>query len=403
MNSDTRDRDGIVVINAGSSSVKFAVYASQGRDSLQQTCRGEIEGLSIAPHFLAKNASGAVLADRRWKKGEKAGLHDLLKTLIEWIEGHLGGGRLVAAGHRIALGGLEHSAPVKIDSAELDRLRALIPLAPLHQPHNLEPIEILRKLHPALPQVACFDTAFHRTMPEVAELYGLPRRLIEAGARRYGFHGLSYEYIASVLPKTDGKAAAGRTVVAHLGNGASMCAMMGGRSVATTMGFSPLSGLVMGTRPGELDPGILLWLLRDQGMDADRIEAMLYRESGLAGVSGVSSDMRALLASDDPHAREAVDLFVYRICRELGSLTAALQGLDALVFTGGIGENAAPVRAAVCRQSAWLGITLDETANARGGPRISTPGSSASVWVIRTDEEMTIARHTAATILAQPE
>jgi len=403
MSSATAHKDGIVVINAGSSSVKFAVYAAGGRDSLEQTARGEIEGLGLAPHFLATDGSGAVLAEKRWKKGDKAGLHDLLKTLIEWIEDHLGPGRLAAAGHRVALGGLGHSAPVRIDGAEMEKLRALVPLAPLHQPHNLEPIGILKKLHPGLPQVACFDTAFHRTMPKVAELYGLPRRLIDAGAQRYGFHGLSYEYIASVLPKTDQKAASGRTVVAHLGSGASMCAMAAGRSVATTMGFSPLSGILMGTRPGELDPGIVIWLLRERGMDVDQVESMLYRESGLAGVSGVSSDMRALLASDDPRARQAIDLFVYRIGRELASLAAALQGLDALVFTGGIGENAAPVRAAVCRQSAWLGIALDEAANARGGPRISTPDSRVSVWVIPTDEEMTIARHTAAIVLAQPE
>jgi acetate kinase len=246
--------------------------------------------------------------------------------------------------------------------------------------------------------VACFDTAFHRTMPEVADLYGLPRPLIEAGARRYGFHGLSYEYIAGVLPGIDGKAAAGRTVVAHLGSGASMCALLGGRSVATTMGFSPLSGLVMGTRPGELDPGIVIWLLRERGMDVQHVESMLYGDSGLMGVSGVSSDMRVLLESEDPRAKEAVDLFVYRVCRELGSLAAALKGLDALVFTAGIGENAAPVRAAVCRQSAWLGIALDEAANARGGPRVSAAESAVTVWVVPTDEEMTIARHTAAII-----
>ena len=393
--------DHIVVINAGSSSVKFALYAARDDRSPDEIARGEIEGIGTAPHFFAKDKSGALLAEKRWEAGGRAGLHELLKTLIDWIERHLGPGRLIAAGHRVALGGLEHSKPVRIDAAVLEKLRALVPLAPLHQPHNLEPIEILGRLHPALPQVACFDTAFHRTMPTVADLYGLPRPLIEAGARRYGFHGLSYEYIAGVLPGIDPKAAAGRTVVAHLGSGASMCALLGGRSVATTMGFSPLSGLVMGTRPGELDPGIVIWLLRERGMDVRRVEAMLYRDSGLMGVSGVSSDMRVLLESENPRAKEAVDLFVYRVCRELGSLAAALEGLDALVFTAGIGENAAAVRAAVCRQSAWLGIALDEAANARGGPRISAADSAVNVWVVPTDEEMTIARHTAAIIASQ--
>ena len=268
------------------------------------------------------------------------------------------------------------------------------PLMPVHQPHNLEPIEALAKLDPDLPQVACFDTSFHRTMPEVAQLYGLPRRLTDEGARRYGFHGLSYEYIASILPKLDQAAARGRTVVAHLGSGASMCAMVGGRSVATTMGFGPLSGLVMGTRPGELDPGILLWLMQAKGMDEKTIESMLYHDCGLKGVSGISGDMRDLLASDDPHAKQAIDLFVYRICWELGALAAAAGGLDAMVFTAGIGENAAPIRAAVCHQSAWLGIELDPEANKRGAERISSASSSVSVWVIPTDEERMIARHT---------
>lgn len=400
MTATRSSSDGIVVINAGSSSVKFALYAARDKGKVEEISRGEIENLGDAPHFFAKDASGAILAEKRWKKGEATGLHELLKTLIEWIGSHLGSGRLIAAGHRVALGGLGHSAPARVDSALLKKLRALVPLAPLHLPHNLEPIEIFAKLHPSLPQVTCFDTAFHRTMPKVAELYGLPRRLTEAGARRYGFHGLSYEYIVSRLPEVDPKAAAGRTVIAHLGSGSSMCAVHAGRSVATTMGFSPLSGLVMGTRPGELDAGIVLWLLREQGMNADAIEAMLYHDSGLAGVSGIGSDMRTLLASDDPNARQAVDLFVYRICYELGGLSAALQGLDALVFTAGIGENASEVRAVACRQSAWLGIELDEAANERGGPKISTSGSKVSVWVIPTDEEMVIARHTAALVLS---
>jgi acetate kinase len=393
-------KGGILVLNAGSSSLKFALYQAGPAESLRLSSRGEIERIGAEPHFVVTDASGKVLAEQNWEAEKSVGVHDLLQVLMGWIESHFGAGHLVAAGHRVALGGLEHSGPMLLTDAVIDRLRRLVPLAPLHQPHNLDPIEALWKFHPAMPQVACFDTAFHRTMPPVAELYGLPRSLTEAGARRYGFHGLSYEYIAGELPMIDAEAAVGRTVVAHLGSGASMCALAGGRSVATTMGFSPLSGLVMGTRPGELDPGVLFWLMREKNLSWDEIESKLYCDSGLLGVSGISGDMRVLLASTDQHAREAVDLFVYRICRELGSLAAALNGLDALVFTGGIGEHAAPIRAAVCRQCAWLGIAIDETANQRGGPMLNTTNSQVKVWVVPTDEELMIARHTAAIVLA---
>jgi acetate kinase len=382
----------VLVLNAGSSSVKFAVY-SAGDDGLR-LAHGEIEGIGTTPRFHARDGDGTEMAAPAI--GSKLSVHELMAALIGWIEHHFGAGTIVAAGHRVVLGGLEHTAPVLIDPGVLERLRALIPLAPVHQPRNLEPIEALAKLNPDMPQVACFDTAFHRTMPEVAELYGLPRRLTEGGGRRYGFHGLSYEYIAGVLPKLDERAAKGRTVVAHLGSGASMCALVRGRSVATTMGFSPLSGLVMGTRPGELDPGLLLWLMQAKRMTLKEVEMMLYQECGLKGVSGLSGDMRDLLASNDPHAKQAVDLFVYRISWELGALTAAAGGLDALVFTGGIGENAGAVREAVCRRSAWLGIELDAAANTRGDKRISTAASSIAVWVIPTDEERMIARHTSA-------
>ena len=279
-------------------------------------------------------------------------------------------------------------------------LCALVPLAPLHQARNLEPIEILAKRYPGLPQVACFDTAFHRTVPHVAELYGLPRDLSQAGARRYGFHGLSYGFIAGVLAELSPAAAAGRTVVAHLGSGASRCTLANGRSIATTMGSSPLSGIMMGARPGDVDPGIILWLMMERGLDPKQVETMLYHDCGLLGVSGISSDMRALLASGDPRAKEAIDPFVYRIVRELGSLAAAAGGLDAVVFTAGIGENSAAIRADVCRDAAWLGVELDGAANARGGPKISAPGSAIAAWVIATDEEMMIARHTAALLAA---
>ena len=389
---------GVMVINAGSSSIKFALYVLNGGKPITATARGEIEQIATEPHFVAKDASGKLMAERRWDSTARVDLDELLQVLVDWIGSHLGAERLIAAGHRVALGGLEHTEPLWVDRALIDRLRTLVPLAPLHQPRNLEPIEILRKLYPNLQQVACFDTAFHRTVPRVAELYGLPRNLTEAGGRRYGFHGLSYEYIAGALRNVEPAAAAGRVVVAHLGSGASMCAMVRGRSIATTMGFSPLSGIMMGTRPGDLDPGLLLWLINERGMSATQVETMLYGECGLLGVSGISSDMRVLLQTADPRAKEAIDLFVYRIVRELGSLAAAAGGLDTLVFTGGIGENAAAVRAAVLQGANWLGIELDEAANDRGGPKISALDSPVSVWVLPTDEEQMIARHTAALV-----
>ena len=302
--------------------------------------------------------------------------------------------RIVAAGHRVVHGGVKFAAPVRIDADVLGELASLIPLAPLHQPHNLAAIRAVVQHAPQLPQAACFDTAFHRTQPPVAQAFGLPRTYTERGVRRYGFHGLSYEYVASVLPGIDARAAAGRTVVAHLGNGASMCGLKAGQSMATTMGFTAVDGLVMGTRCGALDPGVLLFLMDQHGMDARALEVLLYQKSGLLGVSGISSDMRTLLASTDPRAAEAIELFVYRIVRELGSLTAALGGLDAVVFTGGIGENAASIRARVCRDAAWLGLELDEEANQRGGPCLSRPDSHVAAWVIPTNEELMIAHHT---------
>lgn len=394
------DEGGILVINAGSSSIKFALYQVKTGEPPSPRNRGEIERIDTAPHLTVRDGAGNVLAERRWRTDEPDGVKDIWEALIGWIEDHCSIGYVRAVGHRVALGGLEHSGPVLLSEAVVDRLRALAPLAPLHQPHNLEPVRILRRLDPTLLQVACFDTAFHRTMPRLAKLYGLPRSLTDAGARRYGFHGLSYEFVAGRLSTIDPIAAAGRAVIAHLGSGASMCAIAGGRSVATSMGFSPLGGLVMATRPGDLDPGLLLWLLQEKNLSATDIETLLYRDCGLLGVSGISGDMRDLLASESPKAREAIDLFVYRICRELGSLAAALHGLDAVVFTAGIGEHAAPIRAAVCRECAWLGIALDEAANRNGGPLISAPDSRIRVWVVPTDEELIIARHTAAIALA---
>ncbi len=284
--------------------------------------------------------------------------------------------------------------PVRLDAGVLEALTRFIPLAPLHQPHNLAPIRVLLERLPDLPQVACFDTSFHRTNPEVAQRFALPSELHDAGVRRYGFHGLSYEYVASVLPRFDERAAKGRTVVFHLGNGSSMCGLLEGKSVASTMGFTAVEGLPMGTRTGSLDPGVILYLMDERKMDARAIEKLLYTQSGLLGMSGISSDMRTLLASDDARAAAALDVFIYRMRRELGSLAAALGGLDAIVFTAGIGENAPAIRERVCRDAGWLGVELDAAANASGGPRISAGSSRVSVWVIPTNEELMIARHT---------
>ena len=386
------DAGSLLVINAGSSRIKFALYAAD----LAPRLSGKVEGIGTAPHLSASRSDGANLIDRRWPEGGALPIRTLLDYLMDWLEGHLGTERLAAVGHRVTTGGLDHSEPVMITPEIFERLRALTLLAPFHQPFNLEPIESLRRSHPRLPQVACFDTAFHRTMPQMAASYALPRRLAGFGARRYGFHGLSYEYIAGRLKELDPAAAAGRCVVAHLGSGASMCALRAGKSVATTMGFSPLSGLVMGTRPGDLDPGLIIWLIRELGMSVEDVEQMLYRECGLRGVSGVSGDMRTLLESGSVHAADAVELFVYRVATELGALTAALGGLDALVFTAGIGEHAPAIRRAVCERSAWLGIRLDPRRNANGTGRISSDDSTVRVWAMPTDEERMIATHTAA-------
>jgi len=388
--------DGILVINAGSSSIKFSLFDTDAQDELKPIAKGQVEGIGSQPRFVAKGADGAQLTERRWKQDTDR--DDLLAHLLGWIKEFLGGSQLLAAGHRVVLGGDRYKTPVRIDEKVMAALEELIPLVPLHQPANLDPIQAIARVSPDLPQVACFDTSFHRTIPPLAQLYGLPRELTEAGVHGYGFHGLSYEYIAGELPKYDPKAASGRTVVGHLGSGASMCALVGGESVACTLGFSALDGLLMGTRPGALDPGIVLYLMQVRGMDVAALEQLFYYESGLLGVSGISNDMRDLKASDSPNAREAIDLFIYRAARAVGSLAAAAQGLDALVFTAGIGENEASVRAGICEQSAWLGVKLDETANQTHGPCISAPDSAVSVWVIPTNEELMIARSTAKVV-----
>jgi acetate kinase len=385
--------DAILVLNAGSSSLKFSVFL-QGEPP-EPLLRGQLEGLFTQPHFVARDHAGAVVAEKKWAANTMLGHDGAIEFLFTWGRGEaLRGNRIVAAGHRVVHGGMKFTRPVLIDADVLAALEACVPLAPLHQPHNLAAIRAIVQRVPQLPQVACFDTSFHRTQPAVAQAFALPRHYTEEGVLRYGFHGLSYEYIASVLPGTDSRAAAGRTIVAHLGNGASLCAMKGGQSVATTMSFTAVDGLPMGTRCGALDPGVLLYLMDRHGMDVRALEKLIYQQSGLLGISGISSDMRTLLASPDPRAAEAIDVFVYRIGRELGSLMAALGGLDALVFTGGIGENAAAIRARVCRDAAWLGLELDAAANEAGGPRISRAESRIAAWVIPTNEELMIAQHT---------
>ena len=392
--------DAILVLNAGSSSIKFSVFLDRAAEP-ELLLHGLIEGLYTLPRFVATEAQGAEIAAHQWDKGTRLGDDGAIDYLIEFLRSHRGDHRLIAVGHRVVHGGLEFSQPVLVDAQVLARLETLIPLAPLHQPHNLAPIRIIAERMAQLPQVACFDTAFHHGQPEIAQVYALPPEITERGVRRYGFHGLSYEYIAGALPRFDAKAVDGRVVVAHLGNGASMCAIKAGGSIASTMGFTAVEGLPMGTRCGSLDPGVMLYLMDEMKMDARALEQLIYQQSGLLGVSGISSDMRALLASAEPRAKLAVDLFVYRIGRELGSLAAALGGLDALVFTGGIGEHAAAIRDRVGRDAAWLGIELDPVANAAGGPRISAPSSRVSAWVIPTNEELMIARHTRALLATQ--
>jgi acetate kinase len=384
--------DAILVLNAGSSSLKFSVFLAS--ESLEPLLRGQLEGLTTQPRFVARDHAGGVIGQKEWAAGTSLGHDGAIEFLFEWGRGAvLGEHRIVAAGHRVVHGGLKFTHPVLIDSDVLAELDKLVPLAPLHQPHNLSAIRAVTNHVPQLPQVACFDTSFHRTQPRVAQTFALPRHYAEEGVLRYGFHGLSYEYVASVLPAIDSRAAAGRIVVAHLGNGASMCALKGGKSVATTMSFTPVDGLPMGTRCGTLDPGVMLYLMDRHGMNARALEELIYYHSGLLGVSEISSDMRTLLASPDERAAEAVDLFVYHIGRELGSLVAALGGLDALVFTGGIGENSGVIRTRVCRDAAWLGLEIDEAANATHGPRISQRESRVTAWVIPTNEELMIAQH----------
>ena len=385
----------ILILNAGSSSLKFALFGlgdlSIGKT--QAAAGGQIEDLDAAPHLLAHDTGGTVLADNKWPAGLADPFATILDALLAFADAHVGQDSLAAVGHRVVHGGAKHIAPVKVTPDVLAELETLIPLDPLHLPHNLEPIGALAAARPKLAQVACFDTAFHHTLPPVARGFGLPRALEAAGVRRYGFHGLSYEFIAGELAAEGPRLGHGRVIVAHLGSGASLCALQDGRSIATTMGFSALDGLVMATRCGSLDPGVVLYLAR-QGQSFTEIENMLYHRSGLLGVSGISGDIRELLESDNGRAQEAIELFTYRIATEVGALVSALGGLDGLVFTAGIGEHAPVVRAAVCARLGWLGIRLDDAANVAGASCISTSDSVVAVRIIATNEELMIARHT---------
>jgi acetate kinase len=385
----------ILTLNAGSSSLKFALFDTEA--GLKAMVRGEIEELNTAAHFIARDTSGAVLAERRWPSGRAPSPADGLDAVLDFAETHLGDARLIAAGHRIVHGGADHIAPEPVTRALLTALEALRPLDPLHMPANLAPMHALAAARPGLMQVACFDTAFHHSLPPVATRFALPRALAEAGVRRYGFHGLSYEYIAGCLARQSPALANGRVIVAHLGSGASLCAIRDGSSIDTTTGFSALDGLVMATRCGSLDPGVILYLGR-QGHSFSDIEDMLYRRSGLLGVSGLTGDIRVLLESDDPHARDAIELFIYRIAAQAGAMVSALGGLDGLVFTAGIGEHAPAIRAAVCDRLAWLGLQIDRDANTKNAGCISRPDSKVEVRVIATDEEAMIARHTKTVI-----
>ena len=383
----------IGVINAGSSSLKFSVYEGERR-----LFTGQVDGIGVRPAVTAAGPDGQAIAAPDLGAPPPATPSEVLPRLLPWLRGQLGTRRLAALGHRVVHGGLRHSRPARVTSELLAELEALVPLAPLHEPHNLAPIKMAMTLNPDLPQLACFDTAFHRSAPEVAQAFALPYALYEEGVRRYGFHGLSYEYIASVLPEHAPEIANGRVVVLHLGNGCSACALKAGTSIATSMGFTALDGLPMGTRCGALDAGVVLHLIQQKGMSADRLVDLLYRRSGMLGLSGVSSDFRELLASEEPRARFALEVFYYCTARQIGSLAAALGGLDGVIFTAGVGENAAPVRSAICRACSWLGLELDEAANREHRTRISTPGSRVAAYVIKTDENLMIARHARALV-----
>jgi acetate kinase len=392
----------LLVVNAGSSSIKFQLFRVLPDDRLELAFKGQMAGIGTRPRLAAEDAAGKALIDRAFAPGVVGNLPQALDQLEDWLIARLGGVQPIAIGHRVVHGGPAFVAPVLVDDDVIARLDRLVPLAPLHQPNNLAPIEAIRARRPDIPQVACFDTAFHRGHPEVADRFAIPERFYQEGVRRYGFHGLSYAYIADRLQEVDPALADGRVVACHLGSGASMCAIHGGRSVDSTMGFTAVDGLPMGTRTGQLDPGVILYLLQARGLDTEGIEKFLYHEGGLKGLSGVSNDMRDLEASEAPGAKLAIDYFVYRVVREAGALAAAMGGIDGIVFTAGIGEHSAEIREAVLGRLGWLGFELDQAANARHGPLLTTAASRLKGYVVPTDEELMIARHTLALIRRAP-
>jgi acetate kinase len=393
--------DTILVVNAGSSSVKFQVFAVEGEGGLRRQIKGQMDGIGSRPRLRASGPTGDPLADRAYPIEAVSDVPAAMVIAGGWLRDEL---RIspMAVGHRVVHGGPDYDRPVLIDHGVVSRLERFVALAPLHQPHNLAPIRSLLANFPALPQVACFDTAFHRTHGALADHYAIPYQLHAEGVRRYGFHGLSYEYIAKALPQIAPDVAKGRVIVAHLGSGASMCALKAGRSVESTMGFTALDGLAMGTRPGQIDPGVVLYLMSEKGMSASNVQNFLYRDCGLKGLSGISNDMRELEASEDPHAILAIEYFVYRIGLNAGMLAAALQGIDAFVFTAGIGENAARIRARIAEKLAWLGVVLDPAENSRHARLISRSDSRTPVYVVPTDEELMIAQHTLSLLLSRP-
>ena len=393
MTTESTKLDYALVLNAGSSSLKFCLFQRPEGEGWRLEARGQIEGIGAAPRLSVKDEGGQTVAKQDVSVRDG---HEAVEALAGWLRSNYGGSSVLGIGHRVVHGGARFAGPTVLDKEVLAALRELVPLAPLHQPYNLAAIEAAFERLPDVPQVACFDTSFHRGQPAVAELIPLPRDLRQAGLQRYGFHGLSYEYIASVLPEVAPKIARGRVIVAHLGSGASLCALKDGKSVDSTLGFTALDGLCMGTRPGSIDPGVVLHLFQSLNLSAKEVETLLYKKSGLLAISGISNDMRDLLGRAEPDARLAVDYFVYRVAKEIGALTAVLGGIDGLVFTAGIGENSPEIRQRICQASVWLGIELDESANQKRGPEISTANSKVPVFVIPTNEELMIARHTGA-------